>query len=118
VLRLGTPADSVIPNRHLSRIVVDGETGITLQTRKGPKTVKLGFQDYARKFTVLRQLLAYLKKHRPDGWRELATVDLNNLERIVVEPVYDIGKASETGHRGRKISNNVPAADASAPSPA
>jgi cell division protein FtsQ len=118
VLRLGTPADSVITNRHLSRIVVDSETGITLQTRKGPKTVKLGFQDYARKYTVLRQLLAYLKQHRPDGWRKLATVDLNNLERIVVEPVYDNGKASETGHRGRKISINVPATDASASSPA
>jgi cell division protein FtsQ len=118
VLRLGTPADSVIPNRHLSRIVVDSETGITLETRKGPKTVKLGFHDYARKYTVLRRLLAYLKQHRPDGWRELETVDLNNLDRIVVEPVYDNGKASETGNRGRKISNNVPATDASAPSPA
>jgi len=118
VLRLGTPADSVIPNRHLSRIVVDSETGITLQTRKGPKTVKLGFHDYARKYTVLRWLLAYLKQHRPDGWRELETVDLNNMDRIVVEPVYDNGKASETVIRGRKISNNVPATDASAPSPA
>ncbi|MEN8781588.1 MAG: hypothetical protein ABF292_10780, partial [Desulfobacterales bacterium] len=118
VLRLGTRADSIIPNRHLSRIVVDSETGITLQTRKGPKTVKLGFQDYARKYTVLRRLLAYLEQHRPDGWRELKTVDLNNLDRIVVEPVYDNGKASETSRKGRKISNNVPAADASAPSPA
>jgi cell division protein FtsQ len=118
VLRLGTPADSIIPNRHLSRIDVDSETGITLQTRKGPKTVKLGFHDYARKYTVLRQLLAYLKQHRPDGWRELATVDLNNLERIVVDPVYDNGKTPETGHRGRKISTNVPAANASASSPA
>ena len=117
VLRLGTPADSILPNRQLSRIVVDSETGITLETRKGPKTVKLGFQDYARKYTVLRRLLAYLEQHRPDGWRELETVDLNNLDRIVVEPVYDNGKASATGHEGRKISNNVPAEDAS-PSPA
>jgi cell division protein FtsQ len=118
VLRLGTPADSVIPNRHLSRIVVDGETGITLQTRKGPKTVKLGFHDYARKYTVLRRLLAYLQQHRPHGWREVEAVDLTNLDRIVVEPVYENGKASKTGHGGRKISNNVPATDASASSPA
>lgn len=122
VLRLGTPAGSIIPNRHLSRIVVDSETGITLRTRKGPKTVKLGFRDYTRKYSVLRRLLAYLEQDRPDGWRELEMVDLNNLERIVVEPIYDAaaesGKASETGHKGRKISNNVPAADASAPSPA
>ena len=117
VLRLGTLADSILPNRQLSRIVVDSETGITLETRKGPKTVKLGFQDYARKYTALRRLLAYLEQHRPDGWRELETVDLNNLDRIVVEPVYDNGKASATGHEGRKISNNVPAEDAS-PSPA
>jgi cell division protein FtsQ len=110
VLRLGTPADSILPNRKLSRIVVDSETGITLETRKGPKTVKLGFQDYARKYTVLRRLLAYLEQHRPDKWRELETVDLNNLDRIVVEPVYDNGKASETGHKGPKISNNAPAA--------
>ena len=107
VLRLGTPTDSVIPNRHLSRIVVDSETGITLQTRKGPKTVILGFRDYARKYSVLRRLLAYLEQHRPDGWRELETVDLNNLDRIVVEPVYDNEKAFENGRRGRKISNNV-----------
>ena len=118
VLRLGTPADSVIPNRHLSRIKVDGETGITLQTRKSPKTVKLGFHDYARKYSVLRRLLAYLQQHRPDGWREVEMVDLTNLERIVVEPVYEKGKASETGHRDRKISNNVPAPDAPASSPA
>jgi len=118
VLRFGTPADSVIPNRHLSRIVVDSETGITLQTRKGPKTVKLGFHDYARKYAVLQRLLAYLKQHRPVGWRALETVDLNDLDRIVVAPVYDNGKASETGHWGREISNNVPVTDASAPSPA
>jgi cell division protein FtsQ len=118
VLRLGIPADSIIPNRHLSRIVVDSETGITLQTRRDPKTVKLGFQNYTQKYTVLRRLLTYLKRHRHDGWRELAMVDLNNLERIVVEPVYDIEKASETGHTGRKISNNVPPEDASAPSTA
>lgn len=118
VLRLGTPVDSIIPNRQLSRIVVDSETGITLETRKGPKTVKLGFQDYARKYTMLRRLLAYLEQHRPDKWRELEMIDLNNLDRIVVEPVYDNGKASETGHKGRKISNNVPAADTSAPLPA
>ena len=117
VLQLGTPTDSIIPNRHLSRIVVDSETGITLQTRRGPKTVKLGFQDYTRKFAVLRRLLAYLEQHRPGIWRELDTVDLNNLDRIVVEPVYDNGKALKTGHKDRKISNNVPAADASSPSP-
>jgi len=109
VLRLGTPTDSVIPNRNLSRIVVDSETGITLQTRKSPKTVKLGFHDYAQKYTVLRRLLAYLKRHRPDGWRELEAVDLNNMDRIVVEPVYDDEKISETGHGVRKRSNNVPA---------
>jgi cell division protein FtsQ len=118
VLRFGTRADSVIPNRQISRIVVDAETGITLQTRKGPKTVKLGFHDYARKYTTLKRLLAYLQQHRPDGWREVETVDLTNLDRIVVKPVYDNGKASETGHGGRKISNNVQATDASAPSPA
>jgi hypothetical protein len=66
---------------------------------------------------MLRRLLAYLEHHRPGGWQELETVDLNNLDRIVVEPVYDSEKTSETGHKGRKISNNVPAAHAPAPSP-
>jgi cell division protein FtsQ len=117
VLRLGARADSIIPNRHLSRVVVDSETGITLQTRKGPKTVKLGFQNYARKYAMLRRLLAYLEQHRPGGWRELETVDLNNLDRIVVEPVYNSEKTSETGHKGRKISNNAPVAHAPAPAP-
>lgn len=87
VLRLGVPADSVIPNRNLARIVVDGETGISLEARKGPPTVKLGFQDYAAKYGVLRRLLAYLAQRGPGGWRDMEAVDLSNLERIVVKPL-------------------------------
>lgn len=94
VLRLGVPADSVIPNRDLARLVVDGETGISLETRNGPTTVRLGFQDYAAKYGVLRRLLAYLAQRGPGGWRDMATVDLSNLERIVVEPLE---KAPEDG---------------------
>ncbi|MFZ0614416.1 MAG: FtsQ-type POTRA domain-containing protein [Desulfobacterales bacterium] len=87
VLRLGVPADSVIPNRDLVRLVVDGETGISLETRSGPKTVRLGFQDYAAKYGVLQRLFAHLAQRGPNGWRKMETVDLSNLERIVVEPL-------------------------------
>ena len=88
MLRLGMAAESVIANRDLVRLVVDGETGISLESRGGPRTVKLGFQDYAAKYGVLRRLLAYLAQRGPGGWREMETVDLSNLERIVVEPRY------------------------------
>lgn len=121
VLQLGRPAASVIPNRHLARIMVDSETGITLKTLREPKTVVLGFRDYATKYAVLQRLLAHLAQRRPNGWGELETVDLNNLNRIVVQPLYDAAAGSDkpavSGQPGRKISDNESVADPVGPAP-
>jgi cell division protein FtsQ len=114
VLRLGTSPASVIPNGDLKRIRVDGDYGITLQTRRDPKTVVLGFGNYAVKYDLLRRLLDHLALQRPGDWRQLETVYLNNLNRIVVRPLTAASGDGEPAHtadgRDPKISNRSSAA--------
>ena len=90
VLALGREVGAVVPNNRVDRIEVDRETGITIHMTEGPRTIKLGYGDYSAKYALLHRLLAYLKKGPVGDWERLETVDLNNLNRIVVLPVYDL----------------------------
>ena len=82
-----------MPNNLVDRIDVDRETGITVHMKEGPRIVKLGFGDFAAKYAVLQRLLTYLAQVPVGDWHGVAAVDLNNLDRIVLRPLYE----SETG---------------------
>lgn len=86
VLQLGQTSGSILPNQRIKKIQVDREIGLTLYAAfNRVKEINLGFDDYADKYHVLANLLAYFKSHHslPDFDR----IDLNNLNRVVVNPI-------------------------------
>ena len=88
VLRLGKQNRGILSNRNIRQIRVDREIGITLVAFKTMKTIVLGYDNYPHKFNMLKDILSYGKHRRrfPDFDR----IDLNNVNRIVVNPVNKI----------------------------
>lgn len=89
VLTLGNEIDSVMPNNLVDRIDIDREIGITVHMTEGPRIVRLGFGDFSKKYAILQRLLVYLAQDPVAGWHGVEAVDLNNLDRIVFQPLYD-----------------------------
>ena len=85
VLQLGRKSGSIIPNRLLKVIRVDREIGITLYAFNGIKAIKVGYNNYPDKYERLKNVLFYMEKG--DMFLDFDTIDLNNLDRIVVNPV-------------------------------
>lgn len=95
VLQLGQKAGSIIPNRLLKVIMVDREIGITLYAFNGTQAIKLGYNNYPDKYERLENVLFYIEKgHR---FSDFHSIDLNNLDRIVVNPVRMESPATEYG---------------------
>jgi cell division protein FtsQ len=88
VLRLGQQPRSILSNRDIRQIQVDREIGITLVAFKEMKTIVLGYHNYPLKFNMLKDILSY-GKHR-QSFPEFDRIDLNNVNRIVVNPVSKI----------------------------
>jgi len=85
VLTLGQQARSILPNQNIKKIHVDREIGITLEAFKQIKTIVLGYHNYPLKYAMLKNILTYRKKKR--NFPDFDRVDLNNVNRIVVNPV-------------------------------
>ena len=85
VLTLGKQARSILPNRYIKKILVDREIGITLEAFKQIKTIVLGYHNYPLKYAMLKNILRYRKQKR--NFPDFDRVDLNNVNRIVVNPV-------------------------------
>lgn len=95
VLQFGLGPNSVLPNRWIQEIRVDREMGIELvilpQNEGLPENeglrvdrIRLGFHNYPVKYDHLRQLLHHLNNE--EGQPEIHSIDLNNLDRMVVSP--------------------------------
>jgi cell division protein FtsQ len=84
VLRLGRESESILPNRLIRKIWVDREIGITLQAFSQIGTVNLGYNNYLRKYDMLKSIVSYLNQR--NGFPAVDRIDLNNLDRIVVSP--------------------------------
>ena len=82
VLRLGQRAESVLPNKLISKILVDREIGITIYAFSKIKKIKLGYENYADKYDLLKKVLLYIKNI--NGFQDLVSIDLNNFNRVVV----------------------------------
>jgi len=85
VLQLGRKEDIVLPNRLIKRIHVDREIGLTLYTFDKPKAILLGYGDYPDKYKSLESLLVHLSTKIE--FSDFDSIDLNNIKRIVVNPV-------------------------------
>ena len=84
VLRLGQMAESVLPNKLIRQIMVDREIGITIYAFSKIKEIKLGYENYADKYDLLNKVLLYLKNI--NNFQDLVSIDLNNFNRVVVNP--------------------------------
>jgi len=84
VLELGQKSYSVLPYKLIQRIQVDREMGLTIYAFEPIKLIKIGYNDYSNKYARLKNILSHLKKRR--GFSHLESIDLNNLNRIVVQP--------------------------------
>ncbi len=88
VLRLGRQTRSILSNGNIRQIKVDREIGITLVAFKQMKTIELGYYNYPLKFNMLKDILSHGKRRR--SFPEFDRIDLNNVNRIVVNPVSKI----------------------------
>jgi cell division protein FtsQ len=84
VLQLGRKHDAILPNHLIKQIHVDREIGLTLTLVENSRTIKLGYDDYERKYVHLRNVLYYLEDKLE--WRDYVSIDLNNPERVVLHP--------------------------------
>ncbi len=85
VLRLGQKSESIIPNRLIKKIQVDREIGITLYAFDREKLIKLGYNNFSGKYNRLRNVLYYINKQH--GFQDFESIDLNNINRIVINPI-------------------------------
>jgi cell division protein FtsQ len=85
VLQLGGKKGSILPNRFVRQIHVDRQIGLTIYAFDPGKTINLGYSDYAGKYHMLANLFSYLKRHRSIS--DFDRIDLNNLKRVVVNPI-------------------------------
>ena len=88
VLRLGRQTRSILSNGNIRQIKVDREIGITLVAFKQMKTIVLGYYNYPLKFNMLKDILSHGKHRR--SFPQFDRIDLNNVNRIVVNPVGKI----------------------------
>lgn len=93
VLKLGEDGASVVPTHEIRRIDVDRQLGITLVAFDPGKPIKLGFDNYAAKYMVLKQIMVMLEQKTVRGINDFSAVDLNDMDRIVVRPLRDVPKA-------------------------
>lgn len=89
VLQYGQEQESILPNRVIREIRVDREMGLSLIISNDfhpvpVNEIRLGFREYPLKYGQLRKLFAYLKEN--NGMQKIESIDLNNPDRIVVNP--------------------------------
>ena len=85
VLQLGQQRESILPNQAIRRIQVDRQIGLTVYAFDRPKAINLGYNDYPSKYNMLAKVLAYLKRQQRIA--DFDRIDLNNPQRVVVNPV-------------------------------
>ena len=85
VMELGQKSGSVLPYKQLKLIQVDREMGLTVYAFDRIKAIRIGYNNYPDKYAKLKNILLYLKKRR--GFSHIESIDLNNLNRIVVNPM-------------------------------
>lgn len=87
-LHLGMESESVLGHHDIQAIKVDREMGLTVFAPEyaGGRigSIKIGFDNYRHKLNCLKQVVLYLQHNRFNDYFE--TIDLNNSERIVLNP--------------------------------
>jgi cell division protein FtsQ len=82
VLALGRETDGILPARQIAAIRVDRELGLTVTAFGDAKSIRLGYNDYAAKYRLLADLLAFFQSQ--PGKAEVARIDLTDAGRVIV----------------------------------
>jgi len=85
VLALGRDSGSILPNRELRGIRVDRELGLTLVAYEESRAIRIGYNDYAAKYHLLRELLAFFRAEPKVA--DFERIDLTDMNRVIVNPV-------------------------------
>jgi len=97
ILKLGQNPHSLLPNTLIKRIHVDREIGLTIHAPAFASgmisTIKIGYHDYPGKYAGLKNVLTYIIKR--NEFSRLVSIDLNNIDRIVVLPVSNESPAND-----------------------
>jgi cell division protein FtsQ len=84
VLHLGGESNSAVPTRQLQAIRVDRELGLTLVAFDAAKAIRLGYDDYAFKYRLLADLMAFFRNQTVVA--DFDRIDLNDINRVIVNP--------------------------------
>jgi cell division protein FtsQ len=85
VLALGREPDAALPARQIRAIRVDRELGLTVMAFPEGAAVRLGYDDYAVKYRLLADLMAFFRSHPPAV--DFDRIDLTDVHRVIVNPV-------------------------------
>jgi cell division protein FtsQ len=85
ILWLGRKPESVLPYHLIKKIHVDREMGLSIFAFDHIREIKIGYNNYTDKYAMLKDVLFYLEKN--GEFSRLESIDLNNLNSIVVNPV-------------------------------
>jgi cell division protein FtsQ len=89
VLCLDLRENDLVSERAIKKILVDRELGLTLMTAHRRTAIKLGFDEFPVKYQMLQKIFEFLDQGRLLNWREAATIDLKNLNRVVLNPIVE-----------------------------
>jgi cell division protein FtsQ len=87
ILHLGLNKGSIMPNGRIKQIRVDKDIGLTLYPADTVREIRLGYHKYSNKYAVLRKVFKYIKNNKTKHLADFDSIDLNNLNRVVLVPV-------------------------------
>jgi cell division protein FtsQ len=91
VLNLGLQYHGTFPDWTIKKIHVDRELGLTLVTADRQTAIKLGFNEFSAKYELLRKIIDFLNQGLVLKTRDVGSIDLKNLNRIVLNPIQKGG---------------------------
>jgi len=85
VLVMGQQPGSPLPNRAIKQVAVDRDMGLQLYAFDERLAIRLGYNQYVKKYQRLATALYYFNKSSLST--EIEWIDLRNPERIVINPI-------------------------------
>lgn len=85
VLVMGKQPGSPLPNRAIKQVAVDRDMGLQLYAFDERLAIRLGYNQYVKKYQRLATALYYFDKSSLAA--EIEWIDLRNPERIVINPI-------------------------------
>jgi len=85
VLVMGQQPGSPLPNRAIKQVAVDRDMGLQLYAFDQRLTIRLGYNQYAKKYQRLATALYYFDRNALSA--EIDWIDLRNPERVVINPI-------------------------------